>query len=94
MAHEPRSSVIAASDLAMDLKGANPLFALRHQVGNLKPRAERVLSILENCPADHAESIALRRAFVTLPLKRLLENVDFLVSTPSAADAVGPARIA
>ena len=44
----PSGSILAASDLPMNLKRADTLLRLAHQVGDLKPCYERILGVLED----------------------------------------------
>src|SRR5579862_1687136 len=72
--HVPSRAVVARSDLAMDLKRADSLLALSHQVDDLKPSRERIVGILENGFRDDAESVAVTSAAILVladPVPRL-----------------------
>lgn len=60
----------------------------------MEPDRERIIRVLENRSAGHAEPIALGRALLTLPLERLLERVNLVIRAGRAANAIGPAHIA
>ncbi len=64
MTHIPGCAIVAAADLAMDLKRAHALLALSHQVNNLEPSAQRIVSVLENSARDNREAIAILAAAI------------------------------
>src|SRR5208337_3524762 len=71
--HVPRRAIVARFDLSVNLKRANSLLALRHQVDHLKPRRERVIGVLENSFRDNAESVAVALAAINVlanPMER------------------------
>lgn len=57
--HLPSSPIIAALYLAVNLERANSFFTSGHQVDDPKPRAERIIRILEDRLCDDAEPIAV-----------------------------------
>jgi hypothetical protein len=59
VAHIPSRAIVAAPNLPVNLKRANPLLALSHQINNLEPSAKRVVRILENGARDNGEAIAV-----------------------------------
>lgn len=95
MAHIPGRPIVAAADLAMDLQGADPLLALRHQINDLEPNRQGIVGVLENGLADDREAVTVPAttffAFAD-PVKRLaLQSVDFLIRATRALYAVRPA---
>ena len=97
MAHEPSSPIIAALNLAMDLKGADAFLGLAHQIDDLKPSPQRIIGILEYRLGDDAESIAIASTAVFIlanPMEGLgLQRIDFGFSA-RAFHAIGPTHIA
>ena len=79
MTHEPSSPVVAASNLPMDLQGANSLLALAHQVDDLEPSGQRVVRIFEDRFRDYREAIAIAPTAIlvlTYPMEGLgLERI-------------------
>lgn len=95
MAHIPGRPVVAAADLPMDLQGADPLLALRHEIDHLEPRPQRVVGILEHGLTDDGEAVTVPSttlfAFAD-PVKWLaLECVHFLILATRALHAIRPA---
>jgi hypothetical protein len=94
VAHIPSRSIVPTPDLAMDLQSADSLFALRHQVDDLKPSSERIVGIFKHGLADHGEPIAVPSATLFRladPMKRLgLQLVDFFILTARTLHAVRP----
>ena len=95
MAHIPSRAVVAASDLAMDLQGADPLLALGHQVNDLEPSPKRIVGILEHGAGNDREAIAVPSAtsrIFTDPVKwASLQGIDFRALTARALCAIWPA---
>lgn len=96
--HVPRRAVITRSDLPMNLKRADSLLALSHQVDHLKPSRERVVGILENRFRDDAETIPIATTAIHVfadPMKRTRrERIHMLALTARAFHAIRPAHIA
>ena len=69
-------AIVAAADLAMNLKRAYSLFALSHQVNDLEPSAKRVVGILENGLRDNREAVTVFSAAV-LSLAKPMERSGF-----------------
>lgn len=97
MAHIPGSLVGPAPDQSLNLQGANPLLALKHQVDDLKPGLERIVRVLENGLADDGEAIPVSSATglgFADPMKRAsLQCVHFLIVAARAFHAIRPALI-
>jgi hypothetical protein len=70
-AHIPSRPVVTASNLAMDLKRADSLFALGHQINDLKPSSQGVVGVFEDGFADNREPVAVLLADPALPVPRL-----------------------
>ena len=96
--HVPSRPVVARSNLAMDLERADSFLALSHQVDDLKPSRERVISILENRFGDDAETVAVATAAILVladPMPRLrCKSVNLLALAARAFDAIRPAHVA
>src|SRR5208337_3639547 len=91
--------IVARFDLSVNLKRANSLLALRHQVDHLKPRRERVIGVLENSFRDNAESVAVALAAINVlanPMERARFQFVYALALAAAwaAHAVRPAHIA
>jgi hypothetical protein len=91
MAHVPSGLIGAEAHHPVDLQRANPLLAGEHQMDYAEPVAERLISVLEDRPGDHAEAVALSGALVALPVEFHGERIDVLIATAGAADAFPPA---
>ena len=95
--HIPRRSIVAATNLPMNLQSADALLALAHQIDDFKPSGERIIRVLENRFGDDAEAIAVASAaFFGLanPVEGpRLERVDLIAITARTAHAIGPAHI-
>jgi len=70
VAHIPSCLVGAEAHHAMDLKGADALFAAKHQMDHAEPLPERFVGVLENGPRNMGEPIvgARRGASVAKPV--------------------------
>ena len=55
---------------ALNLEGANALLAGEHQMNDPEPVPQRLVRVLEDRPGDDGEAIAVRRAFLALPVER------------------------
>lgn len=95
MAQIPRRPVVPASDLAVNLHGANALFALRHQVDDLEPCAKWVVGVLENGLAHDRKPVPVLTAAIFVLADPMegprLEGIYLLITTARTAHAVGPA---
>jgi hypothetical protein len=98
MAHKPGGAVVATSDLAMNLKRADALLRLAHQIDDFKPRSERVVRVLKDRLCDDREPIAVAPAAILVladPVERTrLKRVDLVAITARTLHAVRPAHIA
>lgn len=95
MAQIPSGAIGPAPDHTVNLKGADPLLALKHQIENLKPRLERVIGILKNRLGDDRKAIAVpsaaRLGFAD-PVKRTgLECIHVLIIASRTLHAMWPA---
>jgi len=89
-AHIPRGFVRAGSHHAMNLVGTNSLLCVAHDEHDLKPRAQRILSVLENRFRDDAEPVAVASAAIlalTNPVEGPMRDVEhFRVGATRALD--------
>ena len=96
--HVPSRTIVAASDLPMDLQSAHSLLALAHQIDDFKPSGQRIVGILENRLSDNAKAIAVAPAAVLVLADPMegprLERVNLIAVAARASDAVGPTHIA
>jgi hypothetical protein len=97
--HVPRRPIIAASNLTMDLKGANAFLGLSHQMDDLEPSPKRVVGVLEDRLGDNREAVPVAPAaalVLTNPVEGSgLERVDSSSGTAArAANPAGPSQIA
>lgn len=102
MTHVPSGFVRAETHRAMDLESADALLARHHHVQDAEPVAQGLIGILEHCPGDMGEAVAVIRARLALPMPRAaFEFVDVGVAAagadstarPAIAYQVGTARI-
>jgi hypothetical protein len=95
MAHIEGCAVGAGTNHAMNLKGADPLLAGKHQVQHFEPDQQLVIRVLEDCPADDRESIAVLLTDAALPVPRFeVELVDGGVAAARTLNhAVRPAAL-
>lgn len=97
VAHIPSRSVVARTDLPMNLQCADSLLALGHQVNDFKPSLERIVGILENRSRDNREAVAVLTAAIlilTKPVKRArLQGVNLLAIAARATNAIRPAQL-
>jgi hypothetical protein len=97
VAHIPSRPVVTASDLAMNLKGADSLLALRHKVNDLEPSQKRIVGILEHGPTDNGEAIAVFTTTIFV-LANPVEGTRFqfiyllAVIATRTVNAIGPAQ--
>jgi hypothetical protein len=74
MAHIPSRAIVTTTDLPLYLKCADAFLGVEYLPEYLEPRLERILSILEDGPADDAEPIIL--AWLAESVKR--PRVEFV----------------
>jgi hypothetical protein len=67
-AHVPSGLVGCATNLALNLHRANAFLGVENLPENLEPSLERVFGVLEDCPADDAETIVFAK--FAKPVKR------------------------
>lgn len=97
MAHGVRGFVRTEPHVALDLEGADPLFAGEHQMHHLEPLAKRLVGVFKNGARDMREAVTAaldRLTLVALPFKGHGldgENVD--VAAARAANPIGPAAL-
>ena len=91
MAQIPRRLIGTRPDLPMNLEGADALLAVKHRIENLKPRCQRIFSVLKNGTGQQSKAVTILCAFRALPTTRQLKRVDLFVSAARAADAIRPA---
>jgi len=95
MAHIPGGLVGSAPDQSLDLQGADPFLALKHQIDHLKPCLERIVSIFKNRFTDDGKAITVSStAFLRFadPMKwACLQCVHFVVVAARTLHAVWPA---
>jgi len=98
VAHIPSRPVVAAANLPMDLKGTNSLLALGHQVNDLEPSPQRIVSVLKNGLGDDREAIAVFTAAILVladPVKWAgFKLIDLWAIAARALYAIRPAEIA
>lgn len=97
VAHIPSGPVISTSNLPVNLKGADSLFALRHQVNDLEPSLKRIIRVLKNRLSNDRETIAVSSAAIlifTNPMEGAsLKLIYFLAIASWAAGPVRPAHL-
>jgi hypothetical protein len=92
VAHQPSGFVGTEAHVAHDLQSAHAYFAGQHEVNDFEPVAERLVGVLEDRPGNMGEAIAVRRAFLALPVPFAgRQVVDSGIAATRAADAFGPA---
>jgi len=92
VAHKPRGFVGTKPHVAHDLQCAHPLFAGQHQVSDLEPIAERLVSVFEDRSSDMGKTIAVSGALFALPMPLArFQVIDLRIATPGAMHTVGPA---
>lgn len=92
VAHGMRGPVRAEAHYALDLQGANSLFAGQHQMHDAEPLAQGLVRVLEDGPGDMREAVALSGASVALPFEsHRADRKHFDVSTARAGNAARPA---
>lgn len=98
MTHEPRGAIVAASDLAMNVKCADSFLGLAHQRDDFDPSLEWVVGVLEDRLRDDAEAVAVATAAILVladPVEGArLQSIDFIALAAWTPWAVGPAHIA
>src|SRR5438067_1374832 len=90
VAHVPGRAVGTGADDAVNLQGGDPVLAGQHEVNDLEPLAERVIGVFENRADKHGEAIALRGAVLALPMERLRQLIDFVITAARAANTLRP----
>jgi hypothetical protein len=92
VAHIPSRFVRAEAEDSIDFQGGDALLAGQHHMNDAEPVAERLIGVLENGAGDMGEPIAVRGAFLALPMPLAgRQIVNRLVSAPGAPDSQGPA---
>ncbi len=86
--HHPRGLVAAESQLLLQEEGRQPTLIRRHQIRSPKPRHERGLRIVEDCPGRHRDLIA---AGGTLPAPAACQAVRGRLTAPRTPEPVWPA---
>lgn len=94
MAHIPGRPIIAASDLTVNLHGADALLALRHQVDHLEPGPQGVIGVLKDRPGQHRKAVAIPSAALVAfahPMEGpRLQRINLLILAARTAHALGP----
>ncbi len=97
MAHIEGCAIRTRADHPMDLECANSLLASEHQVENVKPHAQRVFRVLENCLDRQREPIRVTLAAFWIgafPVPRLRNRIDVILFAATRADCtVRPAPL-
>src|SRR5262249_5521084 len=92
VAHVPSGAIGTEAHETVDLKGANALLAGHHQMDDPKPVPHRLVRILEHCPDQHGEAVAVRLTSPALPMERLCrDGMNFHVTAAGAVHSLGPA---
>ncbi len=86
--HHPRGLVAAESQLLLQEEGRQPTLIRRHQIRSPKPRHERGLRIVEDCPGRHRDLIA---AGGTLPAPAACQAVRGRLTAPRTPEPIWPA---
>lgn len=90
-AHGPSGPVASGPDHAMNLQGANPLFADEHQVNDPEPFFEGIFGVLKDRADENREAIAVPpAALMALPMPAI-DNIDAVMAATGARDCFGPA---
>jgi hypothetical protein len=96
--HIPSCPIVAAADLAMNLKRADSFLGLAHQIDDLEPSLKRIVSILENRFRNDAEAIAVASAaflgFANPMERSRLERIGLVAIAARTTHAIGPTHIA
>jgi len=91
VAHKPSGLVAAEAHVPVDLEGAHALLADQHQMGDSVPIFQRLIRVLEDCPGQVRETIALVRASIALPVEsHRRDGIDSLRATTRTTDALRP----
>ena len=92
-AHIPSGLIRRATDLTLNLLGANAFLGIEYLPENLEPHLERVFRVLEDRPADHAEAVVCAR--LTKPVKRPRDELidSRIPATRALYDAILPAPL-
>src|SRR5439155_24905745 len=97
LAHIPSCPVVTATDLAVNLKRADSLLALSHQVNDLEPSAQRIVGIVENSSSNDREAIAVLATAIfilTNPMKGTFFQFVYLLAVAAwTAYALRPAQL-
>ena len=93
VAHEPGSFVGTKAHIAHDLQGAHAFLGSQHEMSDLEPVAQGLVSVLEDCSRNMGESITgIGGALVALPTPRPIRQlVRIDCATARTPDTIGPA---
>jgi hypothetical protein len=92
VAHAPGGLVGTETHVTHDLQGAHALLADKHEMGNAKPVTEGLIRVFKDRAGDVGEPIAVRSAFLALPVPFAgWQVIDRRITATWAADALGPA---
>jgi hypothetical protein len=92
VAHGMRSAVGTEAHDALDLEGADTLFARQHQMHDTKPLPERLIRVLKDGAGDMREAIGGHAsAFVAVPVIITAGQSERISAAAWAFDAIGPA---
>ena len=86
--NHPCGLVAADPELALQEQGRETTLVCRHQVGGPKPRRERSLRVVKNCPGHQRDLVTTGGA---LPPTAANQSIGTPVTAPRAGKAVRPA---
>jgi hypothetical protein len=95
VAHGVGRAVATEAKHALNLKGAHPLLAGQHQMGDAEPITQRFIRVLKNGASNVRKAITrIRRALIALPLVfHSPDRKDLWVAAARTMNAIGPAAL-
>src|SRR6202050_1770501 len=92
VAHGMCSLIRAKAHLPLNLQRRNAFLAGGHQMNHLEPLAQRLIRVFEDRPGNYGKAVAIRRAFLALPVPLAgLQFIDRWIAAARALHAFRPA---
>jgi len=92
VAHFPRGLVGTKPHVTHDLQCTHALFACKHEVDHAEPVSQRLVRVLKDRANQHGKAIAIRGAFMALPMPFTSSQVIHRrITATRAANAFWPA---